>query len=102
MFICFSVFAVCMSSDHIYLSVYKLALTFYLLAVFLVGGLEVSILIFQRNVWADIITRIILIVLMALFIEKKIKYAIRGFGYYVENELDHISVTIMIISILLA
>lgn len=100
MFICFSVFAVCMSSDHIYLSVYKLALTFYLLAVFLVGGLEVSILIFQRNVWADIITRIILILLMALFIEKKIKYAIRGFGYYVENELDHISVTIMIISIL--
>lgn len=100
MFICFSVFAICMSSDHIYLSVYKLALTFYLLAVFLIGGLEVSILIFHRNVWADIITRIILIALMALFIEKKIKYSIRGFGYYVENELDRISVTVMIISIL--
>ena len=100
MFICFSVFAMCMSSDHIYLSVYKLALTLYLMAVFLIGGLEVSILIFHRNVWADIITRIILISLMTLFIEKKIKYAIRGFSYYVENELDHISVTIMIISIL--
>ncbi|MCI8669079.1 MAG: GHKL domain-containing protein [Lachnospiraceae bacterium] len=100
MFICFSVFAMCMSSDHIYLSVYKLALTLYLMAVFLIGGLEVSILIFHRNVWADIITRIIMISLMTLFIEKKIKYAIRGFSYYVENELDHISVTIMIISIL--
>lgn len=100
MFLCFSVFAICMSSGHIYLLVYKLALTFYLLAVFLVSGLEVSILIFNRNVWADIITRIFLIVLMTVFIEKKIKYAIRGFGYYVENELDRMSVTVMIISIL--
>lgn len=100
MFLCFSVFAICMSSGHIYLLVYKLALTFYLLAVFLVGGLEVSILFFNRNVWADIITRIFLIVLMTVFIEKKIKYAIRGFGYYVENELDRMSVTVMIISIL--
>ena len=100
MFLCFSIFAICMSNGHIYLLVYKLALTFYLLAVFLVSGLEVSILIFNRNVWADIITRIFLIVLMTVFIEKKIKYAIRGFGYYVENELDRMSVTVMIISIL--
>ena len=34
MFICFSFFAVSMSCDPLFLSVYKLALTFYLLAVF--------------------------------------------------------------------
>lgn len=44
MYFCFCVFSVCISSDHFYLSVYKLALTFYLLAAFLIGGLEVSIL----------------------------------------------------------
>ena len=59
-----------------------------------------SIIFFGRNVWADIITRILLILLIAYFIEKKIKSSIRGFGYYVENELDRFSVTVMIISIL--
>ena len=100
MFLCFCVFSVCISSDHFYLSVYKLALTFYLLAVFLIGGIEVSILFFDGNVWADIVTRILLIAVMAFFIEKKIKDSIRGFGYYVENEVDRFSVTVMIISIL--
>lgn len=100
MYVCFAVFAAFMSSDHIYLSLYKLAFTFYLMAVFLIGGIEVSIIFFDRNVWADIIVRILLILLIAFFIEKMIKSSIRGFGYYVENELDRFSVTVMIISIL--
>lgn len=100
MYVCFAVFAVFMSVDHIYLSIYKLALTFYLLAVFLIGGIEVSVLLFHRNVWADIITRMILILVMVLFIDRKIKNSIREFGYYVENELDRFSVAVMIISLL--
>lgn len=100
MYMCFAVFAVYMSSDHIYLSVYKLALTFYLLAVFLIGGIEVAVIFFDRNVWADIITRIILIVGMSLFIDKRIKSSIRKFGDYVENDLDRFSAAVMIISIL--
>lgn len=100
MYVCFTVFAICMSRDNIYLSLYKLALIFYMLAVFLIVGIEVAVLFFDRNVWADIVTRIILIAAIAFFINKKIKSSIRGFGYYVENELDRFSVTIMIISIL--
>lgn len=100
MYLCFSVFATLMSSDPLYLSLYKLALTFYLLAVFLIGGIEVSIIFFHRNIWVDIITRIILIVLMIVFIDKKIKESIRGFGHYVETELDKFSIFIMILSIL--
>lgn len=100
MYLSFAVFAMLISKEHIFLSVYKLALVFYLLAVFLIGGIEVSVLFFDRNVWADIITRIILILGMALFIDKKLKRSIRGFGYYVENELDSFSVTVMIISIM--
>lgn len=101
MYICFAVFAIMMSGDSVYLSVYKLALTFYLLAVFLVSGLEVSIIFFDRNVWADIITRIILILFMAFFIEKKLKSSIKGFSDYVEKEVDRFSVAVMVISILL-
>lgn len=100
LFMCFAVLAVFMSADPIFLSVYKLALTFYLLAVFLVGGIEVSVLFFQRNVWADIVTRILLIVMMALFIDKKIKKPIREFACYVEKELDRFSAAVMTISIL--
>lgn len=100
MYICFAVFAIIISSDSIYLSVYKLALTFYLLAVFLIGGLEVAMIFFARNIWADIVTRIILILLMTFFIEKKLKSSIKGFGNYVENEVDKFSVAVMVISIL--
>ncbi len=100
MYLCFAVFSIFMSSDPIFLSLYKLALTFYLLAVFLIAGIEVSILFFDRNVWADIVTRVVLIGFMAYFIDRKIKSAIRGFSSYVENELDQFSLAVMIVSIL--
>lgn len=100
MFVVFAGFSLLLSRDSLYLSLYKLALTFYLLAIFLIGGIEVSIIFFDRNVWADIVARILLILLMALFIEKRIKKSIRGFGHYVENELDRFSVMVLIISLL--
>ncbi len=100
MYMLFFVFAIFMSKDSVYLSIYKLALTFYLMAVFLVGGLETAVIFFHRNVWADIITRILLILLMTVIMEKKLKDPIKGFSDYVENEVDRFSVSAMIISIL--
>lgn len=100
MYLCFGIYSIYMSKDSIFLSLYKLALTFYLLAVFLIGGIEISVIFFDRNVWADIIVRILLIFLMSVFIERKIKKSIQEFALYVENELDAFSVTVMIISIL--
>lgn len=100
MYLCFAVFSIFMSSDPVFLTIYKLALTFYLLAVFLIGGIEISVIFFHRNVWADIIIRILLILIMAGLIDKKIKGSIWKFGDYVENELDRFSVAIMTISIL--
>lgn len=100
MYTCFALFALYMSSDSVYLSIYKLALTFYLMAVFLVGGLEVAVIFFNRNVWADIITRILFILFMSYMIEKKMKDSIRSFGDYVEKEVDKFSIVVMIINIL--
>ncbi len=100
LYMCFTVFSIMISSEPLFLSVYKLALTFYLLAVFLIGGIEVAIIFFQGNVWADIVTRVVLISAIALFIDKKIKNSIRGFGAYVESELDRFGAAVMIISIL--
>lgn len=100
MYLCFVAFAIFMSGDSVYLSIYKLALTFYLMAVFLVGGLETAILFFDGNVWADIIIRILLILFMLFFIHKKLGSSIKGFSTYVEREVDKFSVAVMIISLL--
>ena len=78
-----------------------LVFVFYLLAVFLIGGLEVAMIFFGGNVWADIVMRMILILAIAFFIEKKVKKSIRDFSYYVENELDNFSIAVMIISLFL-
>lgn len=101
MYICFAVFAIFMSKDSFYLTVYKLALIFYLMSAFVIGGLEISIIFFDRNIWADIISRIVLILIIAFLLDKFVKEPMKGFGNYVENEADHFSVAAMIICILL-
>lgn len=98
-YILFAVFSIFMSIDTIFLSVYKLALVFYLLAVFLISGIEISIIFFNRNIWADIIIRIILIIIMAYFINRYLKEPVKEFSIYIEEELDWFSVTIMILSL---
>lgn len=100
MYICYGIFAVIMSEDSAYLATYKLALIFYFMSVFVIGGLEISVIFFNRNVWADIIARILLILLIAYLLNKYVKESMKGFGNYVENEADHFSVAIMIICIL--
>ena len=67
----------------------------------MIGGLEVSVLFFDRNVWADIIVRILIIGLSAWLIERYVQKSIQGFGNYIEKETDRFSVAVMIICILL-
>lgn len=98
-YLCFGVFAVWISRDSLYVSMYKLALVFYLLSVFLIGGIEIAVLFFNRNVWADIVCRMVILGLIAWFINKKLKSTIRGFSGYVENELDRFSVAVMMLSL---
>lgn len=101
MYMCFAVFAIFMSRDSLYLAVYKLALVFYLMSVFVIGGLEISIIFFGRNVWADIISRILLILFLAFLLYKFVREPMKEFGNYVVNEADHFSVACIIICILL-
>ena len=101
MYICFMIFSIWISRESFFLSVYKLALVFWLMAVFVIGGLEVSIIFFNRNVWADIIARILIIGLFAFLIQKYVQKSIQGFGNYIEKEADTFSIILMIICILL-
>lgn len=101
MYICFAFFSLFMSEDSVYLTVYKLAFTFYLMAVFVIGGLEISIVFFNRNVWADIIVRALLVLLITFLLNKYVRKTIKGFGRYVEKEADKFSVAVMIICVIL-
>lgn len=100
MFMCFSVFAFWMDRDTACLKIYKLALIFYLMALFVIGGLEISILFFDRNVWVDIIARILIIAILTLLLNKCVRKSMQEFGNYVEQEADTFSVAIMIICLL--
>lgn len=99
-YLCFSIFVFWISRDVICLRFYKLALVFYLMALFVIGALEISIALFDRNIWADIIIRILLISLFTLLLNKFVRKSIQGFGRYVEQEADTFSVAVMIICIL--
>lgn len=101
MYICFAAFSLWISRDSFYLAVYKLALVFYLMAVFVIGGLEASILFFNGNIWADIIMRILITALLVWLLDKYVRKSIQGFGNYIEKEADKFSVAVMVISILL-
>lgn len=101
MYMAFVAFSIWISRDSFYLAVYKLALVFWLMAIFVIGGLEVSILLFDRNVWADIIVRILLILLFTYLIDRYVRKPIQGFGNYIKKEADRFSVAVMIICILL-
>ena len=101
MYISFMVFSLWISRDSFCLSVYKLALVFWFMAIFVIGGLEISIIFFNRNVWADIILRILLIGLIVWLIDRYVRKSIQGFGDYIEKEADRFSVAVMVICILL-
>lgn len=100
MYMCFAVFAVFMSRDSVYLTIYKLALIFYLMSVFVIGGLEISVILFERNIWADIISRIMLILVIAFLLDRYVRKSIKGFGDYVEAEVDKFSIATMVVCIL--
>lgn len=101
-FIVFGAFALVslfISNKRIYLTFYNLAFTFYLTAVFIVGGIETARVFFHSNIWADVAARIILILAMIYWIRKCMKKMLKGFDSYLETEMDALSVMILIISL---
>ncbi len=96
-----SLISIFLSSTRIYLTLYKLAFTFYLMGFFVIGGIEISLIFFDGNVWADILARIILVMIIAFGINKYLRDLLRGFGIYLEKELDQFSIIVLIISLFL-
>lgn len=100
MYMCFAIFAIFMSRDSVYLTIYELALVFYLMSVFVIGSLEISVIFFECNIWADIISRIMLILVIAFLPDRYVRKSVKGFGDYVEAEADKFSIAAMVVCIL--
>ncbi len=99
LFLIFAVVSLFISGGHIYLTLYKLAFTFYLMGVFVIGGIEISECFFGGNVWADIMARLLLIAGMGYLIHRFLRSSIKEFGVYVESELDRFSIAVLIVSL---
>lgn len=97
MYLGFSVFAFLLSKGYVWVKIYKLVLVFYLMAVYIIMSIEISVFFFGRNIWADIVMRMLLLLLIAFLLNKYVRKEIGRFGDYVEQETDRVSAVTMII-----
>ena len=95
-------FSVFMSGDTIYLSLYKLTLGFYLLSLTVFCGVDFSRIFFSKNMWADIIIRVVMEGVILYVIARKVrKNFLEGIDYLWE-EMDWFSTITVVLSIFIA
>lgn len=97
MYLGFAFFAFLFSQGSVWLKIYKLTLVFYLMSVYIICSIEISVIFFEGNIWVDIIGRIFLIFLLAFLLKKYVRDNMEKFGNYVERETDRVSIVTMII-----
>ncbi len=96
------IFCFAMSGEGIYLSLYKMALAFYLLAVCVALGIDISRLWFDGNRWVDLLIRVDITVIAILLVAVKFR---KSFLYnldFLREEMDLFSAVTMLISIMVA
>lgn len=96
------VFCLLMSGETIYLSLYKIALGFYLLAVIVFCGIDAARMWFDGNMWADIVIRCVMCGTILFFIAKKVRGSFLAGADILEEEMDLFSVVTLFVSIMIA
>lgn len=94
-------FCIWMSRERTYLSLYKIALGFYLLAVTTVCGIDVSRLCFGGNIWADIIVRVVTSLVILLVIFWKVRQNFLDGADILEEEMNIFSIVALFVSIVI-
>lgn len=95
-------FCVKVSGDSLYLASYKIALGFYLLALTVFCGVDVSRLWFEGNIWVDILVRAVMAAGIIYIIARKVrKNFLEGIDY-LRQEMDLPSAVTVLLSILIA
>lgn len=96
------IFCTFMSSEGIYLSIYKMSLAFYLLSVCVVFGIDISRLFFGGSYWVDLLIRFCMIVAILFFIKTKFRRIFLSNLEFLSHEMDLFCITALTVSILLA
>lgn len=95
------IFCGLMSSEVFYLSLYKLALSFYIFSVCTFCGVDVARWWCGGNLWADIFTRLICMVLFLAFTWFKFrKQFLHGVDFLIQ-EMDFFSAATLFVSVML-
>ncbi len=82
------IFCTLMSSETIYLSLYRVALGFYLLSVTVFCGVDAARMWFHDNMWVDIGIRMLLAAASIVFIAKKIRKSFWEGIDFLREEMD--------------
>ncbi len=95
------IFCSLMSSEVLYLSLYKMALTFYLFSVCTFCGVDVARWWFEGNLWIDILVRFVCLVLILIFIWFKFRKQFLNGVDFLLQEMDLFSAVALFVSIML-
>ncbi len=94
------VFCIFMSGAFDYLSIYKLALSFYMLTVMVFCGIDAARLWFHGNLWADILVRGFVIGGIVCFIAKKIRLTFLEVTNFLHETMDLFSSVTLVTSLM--
>lgn len=94
------VFCSIMSSEILYLSLYKIALAFYLFSVCTFCGVDVARWWFGGNLWVDILVRFACLVLILVFTWFKFRKQFLNGVDFLLQEMDLFSVATLFVSVM--
>lgn len=96
------IFCIYISRDTLYLSLYKITLGFYLLALTVFAGIDISRILFGGSMWMDIIIRILIAAGIIFFIISRIRKPFLEGIDYLKEEMDWFSAVTVVVSVLIA
>lgn len=95
-------FCIYISRDTLYLSLYKITLGFYLLALTVFAGIDISRILFGGSMWMDIIIRFLITAGIIFFIISRIRKPFLEGIDYLKEEMDWFSAVTVVVSVLIA
>lgn len=98
----FGGFCLLISSDPLYLLLYKLTLGFYLLSIVVFLGVDISRMWFGGNMWVDIGVRLIIITIILMILYKKVRKNFLEGMDILQEEMDLFSAINVLLSIMIA
>ncbi len=96
------IFCAAMSGDGIYLSLYKISFSFFLMSICVIIGVDTSRLWFEGSMWADILIRLVVFGVILCFVAGKFRRFFRDNLDYLRAEMDLFSVVALVVSIMMA